>query len=156
MNQVTYYKPNSFNKGSAAQFQYGLKAGDDGLYVSIVKQASWDDKVKKGSFSANSKDPTKNKKIKLNATEAGAIYQVLTSPTEKWSSVHKTADKITSLSFSHYVKDGTKLGYGFSVGEKAGENFMLSLTNAEGVVLSFFLQEYIKNTFKKVTVEAKF
>lgn len=155
MYQYTLYKPNSYNKGTASQFQYGLKPGDDGLYVSIVKQASWDDKTKKGSFAANAKDPSKNKRIKLNAAEAGAIYQVLTTTTEKWSSVHKTADKTTSLSFSHYVKDGVKMGYGFSVGEKGGENFMLSITNAEGVVLSFFLEEYIKSTFDK-SAEAKF
>jgi hypothetical protein len=152
MNQLSFYKPNSYNKGSASQFQYGLKPGDDGLYVSIVKQSSWDDKTKRGSFSANAKDPTKNKKIKLNATEAGAIYRVLTTPTEKWSSVHRTTEKVTSLSFSHYIKEGNKLGYGFSIVSKGEDNFMLSLTNDEGVVLSIFLYEYIKSTFQKETV----
>lgn len=150
MKAVTFYKPNASNKGSAAQFQFGLSPTDDGLYVSIVKQASWDDKTKKGSFTANSKDPNKSKKIKLNASEASAICRVLKDHNTKWSTVHKNKEgKVTSISFSHYVKDNVKMGYGFGVGAKDGESFLLSLTCDEGYTLGVFLEEYIKNTFEK-------
>jgi len=149
MKSLSFYKPNSYNKGSAAQFQYGAKDGDFGLYISIVKQAGWNNDTKKGSFSANAKDPKKNKKVKINNIEAAAISRVLDCTTDKWSTVHKSESKTTSLIFSHYIKDAVKLGYGLSVSEKNAESFMLSLNNDEGHVLKVFLNEYIKFTFEK-------
>lgn len=146
---LSFYKPNSSNKGSAAQFQYGLKENDYGLYVSVIKQSGWNESSKRGSFSENAKNPLKNKKIKLNATEASAICRVLKESVDKWSTVHKTESKMTSLSFSHYIKEGNKLGYGFSISEKNGETFLLGLTNDEGYLLKNFLDEYIKFSFNK-------
>jgi hypothetical protein len=150
MKSVSFYKPNAYNKGSASQFQFGLKSGDDGLYVSIVKQFSWDNAAKKGSFSGNAQNPAKNKKCKFTTSEAGAICLVVSGLKDKWSTVHKSGEKMTSISFSPYVKDGVKMGYGFSIsGEKGGEGFMLSLTNEEGYVLKAFLDEYIASSFEK-------
>lgn len=149
MKSVSFYKPNSYNKGSASQFQYGQKANDSGLYVSIVKQASWNNETKRGSFSANAKNPKANKRIKLNAAECAGICRVIEEKVEKWSSVHRNESIITSLNFSQYIKDEVKMGYGFSIGEKGGESFMLSLTNEEGYVLLEFLKEYIRFTFSK-------
>jgi hypothetical protein len=152
---LSFYKPNSSNKGSAAQFQYGAKEGDYGLYVGIVKQAGWNDTSKRGSFSENAKNPLKNKKIKLNSTEASAMCRVLKESVEKWSTVHKSESKTTSLSFSHYIKDGNKLGYGLSVTEKNGETFLLGLTNDEGYLLKTFLDEYIKFSFDKKSLQSQ-
>jgi hypothetical protein len=149
MKSISFYKPNSYNKGSASQFQFGLKEGDSGMYVSIVKQSSWNDKTKRGSFSANAKNPKANKKIKLNAAEAAGMCRVIESDVDKWSSVHKTQAATTSIMFSHYIKEGNKLGYGLSVKDSGGESFMLSLTNEEGYVLKSFLQEYIRYTFSQ-------
>lgn len=150
---LSFYKPNSSNKGSAAQFQYGLKENDYGLYVSVIKQSGWNESSKRGSFSENAKNPLKNKKIKLNATEASAICRVLKESVDKWSTVHKTESKMTSLSFSHYIKEGNKLGYGFSISEKNGETFLLGLTNDEGYLLKNFLDEYIKFSFNKQSLQ---
>lgn len=147
MKSVSFYKPNPFNKGSASQFQYGLKDGDNGLYVSIIKQASWNDQTKRGSFASNAKDPKKSKRIKLNANESAGICRVLAGLSEKWSTVHRSGEKITSLSFTPYIKDGVHMGFGLSIGEKAGESFMLSLTKDEGYVLEVFLSEHIKHGF---------
>jgi hypothetical protein len=149
MKCVSYYKPNSYGKGAAAQFQFGAKENDFGLYVSIVKQFSWNNESKKGSFSENAKNPLKNKKIKLNSTEAAAICRVIDSVTEKWSTVHKSDIKTTSISFSHYIKDGAMLGYGISISEKNGESFMIGLNNDEGYLLKQFLISYILFTFDK-------
>lgn len=147
MNSVSFYKPNSKNTGSAAQFNYGLKSGDFSLYISIIKQASWDDQTKRGSFTENAKNPDKNKTVKLNITEAAAIIRVISEESNKWTTVHKTSTAITSLTFSPYIKDGTKLGYGFSISEKDKNSFMLSLTSDEGKVLEIFLTKYITDSF---------
>ena len=149
MKSLSYYKPNSQNKGAAAQFQYGAKENDYGIYFSIVKQFGWNNESKKGSFSENSKNPLKNKKIKLNSTEASAMCRVLESSSEKWSTVHKTETKTTSISFSHYIKEGVKMGYGLSINEKNGESFMIGLNNDEGYLLKEFLKSYILFTFEK-------
>jgi hypothetical protein len=152
MKSISYYKPNSQNKGAAAQFQFGIKEDDYGLYLSIVKQSSWNNESKRGSFSENAKNPLKNKKIKFNNTEASAICRVLQSDTDKWSTVHKNESKTTSITVSHYIKDGTKLGYGFSISEKNGESFMIGLNNDEGYLLKQFLHSYILFTFDKKSV----
>jgi hypothetical protein len=146
---LSFYKPNSSNRGSAAQFQYGAKPLDYGLYLSIVKQFNWNNESKRGSFSENSKDPLKNKKIKLNATEASAICRVIDLKSDKWSTVHKSEYKTTSISFSHYIKDGIMLGYGMSINEKDGQSFMIGLNNDEGYLLKNFLDSYILFTFDK-------
>jgi hypothetical protein len=152
MKTVSYYKPNSQNKGAAAQFQFGAKDNDYGMYLSIVKQFGWNNESKKGSFSENSKNPSKNKKIKFNNTEASAICRVLESSTEKWSTVHRSETKTTSITFSHYIKDGAKLGYGLSINEKDGESFMIGFNNDEGYLLREFLKSYILFTFDKNNV----
>lgn len=149
MKSISYYKPNSQNRGAAAQFQFGNKEEDMGLYLSLIKQFGWNNESKRGSFSENAKNPLKNKKIKLNSIEASAICRVLRSECEKWSTVHKRDTKTTSISFSHYIKDGVKLGYGISVSEKNGESFMIGLNNDEGYLLKQFLHSYILFTFDK-------
>ena len=152
MKSISYYKPNSQNKGSAAQFQFGAKENDYGLYLGIVKQFGWNSQSKRGSFSENSKNPLKNKKIKFNNTEASAMCRVIESSSEKWSTVHKSQTKTTSISFSHYIKDGIKLGYGLSISEKDGEAFMIGFNNDEGYLLKEFLKSYILFTFDKNNV----
>lgn len=146
---LSFYKPNSSNKGAASQFQYGAKENDYGLYLSIIKQFAWDDNKKRGSFSENAKNPSKNKKIKFNSTEASSICRVIESLNDKWSTVHKNENKTTSISFSHYIKDGIKLGYGLSINEKDGESFMIGFNNDEGYLLKLFLNSYILFTFDK-------
>lgn len=149
MKSITYYKPNSQNKGSAAQFQFGIKENDYGLYLGIIKQFSWNQNTKRGSFSENSKNPLKNKKIKLNNIEASAMCRVIEGLSTKWSTVHKSESKTTSISFSHYIKDNEKLGYGLSINEKDGEVFMIGFNNDEGYALKEFLKLYILFTFDK-------
>lgn len=149
MKSISFYKPNSYNKGSAVQLQYGIKESDSGLYVSVIKQYSWSNETKKASFSENAKNPLKNKKIKLNATECGAMIRVLNEKSEKWSTVHKSNDKTTSLMFSIYIKDGIKMGYGLSIMEKGKESFSVGFNNDESEVLKIFFEEYIKFTFLK-------
>lgn len=149
MKSISFYKPNSQSKGAAAQFQFGAKEQDFGLYLGIIKQFGWNNESKKGSFSENAKNPLKNKKIKLNNVEASAFCRVLNGSNEKWSTVHKNETKTTSISFSHYIKDGNKLGYGISITEKNGESFMIGLNNDEGYLLKEFLKSYILFTFEK-------
>jgi hypothetical protein len=153
MKTLSFYKPNSYNKGSAIQLQFGLKEDDSGLYVSIIKQASWNNSTKRGSFSENAKDPLKNKKIKLNSTECGAMIRVLNEKIEKWSTVHKSNDKMTSLLFSNYIKDNVKMGHGLNITEKGKESFLIGFNNDESEILKIFLEEYIKFTFEKKNLE---
>lgn len=149
MKSISFYKPNTQNKGAAIQFQFGTKENDYGLYVSIIKQFSWNTESKRGSFSENSKNPIKNKKIKLNNVEASAMCRVLMSDCEKWSTVHKNETKTTSINFSHYIKDNAKLGYGLSISEKNAESFMIGFNNDEGYLLKEFFNSYILFTFDK-------
>ena len=49
---VQYYKPNSSNKGCAFSFDIGAnnKNQEPCVYIRAVKQYSWNDKTRTGSF----------------------------------------------------------------------------------------------------------
>lgn len=49
-NMIQFYKPNPRNSGSACSF---YKTRDGAIMFSIIKQASWDDSKKTGSFQKN-------------------------------------------------------------------------------------------------------
>ena len=78
---VQYYKPNSKNTGCAFSFDIGAnnKNQEPCVYVRAIKQHSWNDKTRTGSFSENAKDPDKSISIKLNEIEVGGfIHATLT------------------------------------------------------------------------------
>ena len=80
--RLNFYKPNRSNAGTALSFNVAppkenTKDASPDLYVSFVKQASWNDETKKGSFSENAKNPEKTASLKLNETEAASIIRAI-------------------------------------------------------------------------------
>ena len=64
LNNIQFYKPNSFNKGVAVSLSFNPQ--DSGIYVSFIKQFSWDAQRKIGSFKENKENPKAKKNIKFN------------------------------------------------------------------------------------------
>ena len=81
---VQYYKPNSKNTGCAFSFDIGAnnKNQEPCVYIRAVKQHSWNDKTRTGSFSENAKDPDKSISIKLNENEIGGFIHAVEKYTE--------------------------------------------------------------------------
>ena len=142
---VQYYKPNSRNTGCAFSFDIGVnnKNQEPCVYIRAVKQFSWNDKTRSGSFSENAKNPEKSISIKLNEIEVGGFIHAIEKYTE-FSAFHSYEDNKTSISFKPYQKkDGAK-AFSFGVTRNSANKFGIGVEMSEGYMLlefcKFFLQ----------------
>lgn len=146
--RIQFYKPNAKVTGSACSFWLS----DDGsIMSSLIKQDSWDDRLKRGSFSKNKDNPAKKVIIKLNVTEAGAIVDSL-EKNRKWSGYHQSKNQVTKINFGPYERNGDQIGYSYSVNKEDKEDstnktgFIIGFTFGEGVVLREALTEAIRKS----------
>jgi len=131
----------------------------------MIKQASWDDQTKRGSFAGNSQNPKMSGSVKLSLTEASDIISAMRRNSEL-SAFHDSAKQVTRIRFSPYMRplkdDPTKtaqVGYSFSVSKESKENaqdktsFLIGFTFGEGVRLESFFCFAIAKSFEKASVE---
>lgn len=151
---LAFFKPNRSNQGAALFVNFSMKEKRDRtvpmLFLQIVNQAGWDDVKKEGSFKDNMNDPSQNKTVKFSFLEAAALVRVIEQTVagnnSEWKSYHKTEDTNCSLSFSSMVSDKGAVIY-FRIGLSQTENFKISLTVDEGVLLREFLIAGIRKSF---------
>lgn len=160
---LQFYKPNSKNTGCGCSFKYSAK--DDCIFVNMIKQASWDDQTKRGSFAGNAQNPKASCSVKLSLTEAGDIISAVRRNGEV-TAFHDSAKQVTRIKFSPYVRptkeDPSKtaqVGYSFSVSKESKENaqdktsFLIGFTFGEGVRLESFLCFALAKSFEKAIQE---
>jgi hypothetical protein len=90
------YKPTRKNTGTALGFQASDR--DASLYVTLIKQVSWNEATKEGSFKENRRKPGFNTILKFNITEAGTLIDAI----EKEYQVqlfHNSAKGTTQIEF---------------------------------------------------------
>ena len=144
---INFYKPNSKNTGNAFGFRLGIqgKSEEPCLYMTAVKQHSWDSNKKSGSFSGNSKDPEKSVSMKFNESELGGFICAIENY-EKYNAFHSFDDNKTSISLSPYTKnDGTK-AFSFSVTRNSANKFGIGLEMSE----AYLLANYFKFVLNKI------
>jgi len=144
---INFYKPNSKNTGNAFGFRLGIqgKSEEPCLYMTAVKQHSWDSNKKSGSFSGNSKDPEKSVSMKFNESELGGFICAIENY-EKFNAFHSFDDNKTSISLSPYTKnDGTK-AFSFSVTRNSANKFGIGLEMSE----AYLLANYFKFVLNKI------
>ena len=86
MKRIEFYKPQKTGNGTCATFDCVTSLEDakkNGFYINLLKQHSWDDSTKNGSFKENVNNPEKHKKIKINDLEICNFLYVLESNGEK-------------------------------------------------------------------------
>jgi len=145
---INFYKPNSKNSGSAFGFRIGVqgKTQEPCLYMTAVQQHSWDSNKKKGSFSANSKNPEKSASVKFNESELGGFIFAIENY-DKFNAFHSYDDNSTSISLSPYTKkDGTK-AFSFSVTRNSSIKFGMGLEMSEAQLLSEYFKYILKELF---------
>lgn len=145
---INFYKPNSKNSGSAFGFRLGIqgKSEEPCLYMTAVKQFSWDSNKKSGSFSNNSKDPDKSASVKFNEAELGGFIYAIENY-EKFSAFHSYDQNSTSISLSPYKKsDGTK-AFSFSLTRNSSNKFGLGLEMSEAYLISEYFKFVLKELF---------
>jgi hypothetical protein len=151
LNNIQFYKPNASNKGVAVSVSFN--PADSGIYVSFIKQFSWDAAKRIGSFKGNKDNPKAKKNIKFNDIEVAGIIRAIEKE-EKWSTFHKfNNDSGVSISFAPYIKENVMAGFGLRVSESKDKDniFSVGFTNDESIKLREWLKLSLEESFKVAT-----
>ena len=153
---LQFYKPNAKNTGSACSFSYNKK--DKALWVNFVKQASWNDSSKTGTFKGSGPDKKANSKFSVTEL-AGLVHAIETN--SEFSNFHGTKERNTTFKFSPYVRDGNQVGFSFSLNqnnsqENIKKSFLIGFTFAEGRMLKQYALTVLNNYFLTSIEENQF
>lgn len=148
MNQI--YKPNKQNKGYAAKYNFAIdnRSGYNRLvfYVGIVRQYSWDDQSKTGSFKENNNVPDQNINVKFSSTEAAAIYDAI-QRLGKWSTYHSSNDGNGAQISISYAQKGENEGFFININRNTNEKFAIALNMAEACEMALYIQAGLMTFF---------
>lgn len=154
---ISFYKPNSKNTGTACSFSVNSKDGS--VWSSLIKQSSWNEGTKTGSFSDNKDNPQKSARVKFSLTEAAGLLEALDKNVE-FSAYHSSDKQVTKIKFSPYVKDDKQVGFSYSVNKESKDNienkqsFLLGFYFNEARLLREFLVHALSSVFKTQEIEA--
>lgn len=147
---VQFYKPNPRNSGSACSF---YKTKDGSIMFSMIKQSSWDEAKKTGSFQKNKTDPKGNVKVKLSLTEAAGFLDTIDKDIE-FKEYHNSQNQTTQIRFAPYLDKNTneRKGFSLSVNKQAKDSqdklsFLIGLTFKEARLLKEYLSYAIMDSF---------
>lgn len=146
------YKPNKNNTGSALSLTYNQAS----VWLSMIKQASWDSQKRTGSFKANKEDPNKTINCKVNINECASIIDAVRY-NKKVELFHSNDKNKTIIVFEPYIKKGETEQVGFSLRLNRTEvqdstnkaSFVIGLTFGEAELLSQFMQFAIQKSFEE-------
>lgn len=131
---ISFYKPNSKNTGTACSFSVNPK--DESIWSSLIKQSSWNESKKIGSFSENQNNPSKSVKIKFSLTEAAGILDALERNSE-FSAYHTSDKQVTRIKLAPYIKDTKQVGYSYMVSKEDKQNS----ENKQAYLIGFYFNE---------------
>lgn len=154
---ISFYKPNSKNSGTACSFTVNPK--DASIWGSLIKQSSWNEAKKIGSFSENQNNPNKSVKVKFSLTEAAGILDAIERNAE-FSAYHTSEKQITKIKFSPYIRDEKQVGYSYSVNKEDKQNienkqsYLIGFYFNEARLLKEFLSYSLNSVFESQRIEA--
>lgn len=131
---ISFYKPNSKTTGTACSFSVNPK--DESIWSSLIKQSSWNETKKIGSFSENQNNPNKSVKIKFSLVEAAGILDALEKNTE-FSAYHNSEKQSTQIKFAPYIREGKHVGYSYIVNKTDKQNS----ENKQSYLIGFYFNE---------------
>jgi len=131
---ISFYKPNSKNTGTACSFSVNEK--DSSIWSSLIKQSSWNDAKRIGSFAENQNNPAKSVKIKFSLAEAAGILDAIERNSE-FSAYHTSEKQTTQIKFSPYIKDEKHVGFSYMVSKTDKQNS----ENKQSYVIGFYFNE---------------
>jgi hypothetical protein len=109
----------------------------------MVKQASWDARKKKGSFSKNANNPNKTISVKLSINEVGGVINAITRRSE-FSGFHRFNDNTTIIKFAPY---NGKAAFSLSVIRNSADKFGLGVELAEAECIKIYLEQCLRRIF---------
>jgi len=151
---LQFYKPNAKNTGSACSFSYNKK--DGALWVNFIKQASWNNETKNGTFKGSGPDKKANSKFSVTEL-AGLVHAIETNG--EYGNFHGTKERNTTFKFCPYIRDGSQIGYSFSLNqnntqEGTKKSFIIWFNFAEGRMLKQYALTVLNNYFFTDSIES--
>jgi len=146
---ISFYKPNTKNTGTACSFSVNPK--DESVWCSVIKQSSWNEKTKTGSFIDNKDNPQKSARVKFSLIEAAGILESLDKNVE-FSAYHSSDKQITKIKLSPYIREEKQVGFSFAINKENKENS----ENKQSYLIGFYfnearlLKEFILNSLNTV------
>ena len=153
---ISFYKPNSKNTGTACSFTVNTK--DASIWGSLIKQSSWNDAKKIGSFSENQNNPNKSVKIKFSLTEAAGILDAIERNTE-FSAYHTSEKQTTRIKFCPYIREDKQVGFSYSVNKEDKQNsenkqsYLIGFYFNEARLIKEFISYALNSTFEAQRIE---
>jgi hypothetical protein len=153
---ISFYKPNSKNTGTACSFSVNQK--DESIWSSLIKQSSWNENKKIGSFSENQNNPNKSVKIKFSPTEAAGILDAIERRGE-FSAFHTSEKQSIQIKFAPYIKDDKQVGFSYVVNKTDKQNsenkqsYLIGLYFNEARLLRQFLSYALDSIFESQRIE---
>jgi hypothetical protein len=157
--QVQIFKPSSRNDGSAASFQIAQKGNLAPLFfVNVVKQFSWNEKNRTGSFAESRKDPSKIISLMFNEFELGEMIHTFRTGLP-YSTFHKSPKSNTGISLTSYTKTRYKgkpsqtdvMGFGLSLIRDGNCTFKVPIEPGEAIRLTALFYKFfdVMDAFRK-------
>lgn len=150
-----FFKAKNTNKGAALMIDTNVNSKDSSridTYFKIVRQVSWDEKNKTGTFKDNMEKPGQFANISLSVDEMSSIIYAIDSKT-KFSAYHAYNDKATSLLLfktEHTDKDGVVSDYFIlTINQNPKDKdsaISISLSMGEMQTIKIMAEEVIKNS----------
>jgi hypothetical protein len=151
---IDFYKPNKSCSGHACRFWYSERDGS--IFATLIKQSTWDDASKRGTFAANAKDPLKKINIKFTLTEVSGILDCI-ERNRPFKGYHDFS-VVANINFTPWMRNNeagvsVQNGFSFSVTRSTKEDptnkmtFVIGFTFAEARLLREFLIFSIHNHF---------
>jgi hypothetical protein len=153
---ITFYKPNSKNTGTACSFSVNPK--DQSIWSSLIKQGSWNEAKKIGSFSENQNNPNKSVKLKFSLNEAAGLLDSLERNTE-FSAYHTSEKQSTQIKFSPYIRENKQVGFSYMVSKTDKQNsenkqsYLIGFYFNEARLLKQFLSYALDSVFESQRIE---
>jgi hypothetical protein len=153
---ISYYKPNSKNTGTACGFSVNPK--DQSIWSSLIKQSSWNENKKIGSFLENQNNPNKSVKIKFSLNEAAGLLDALERNVE-FSAYHSSEKQSTQIKLAPYIKDDKQVGFSYIVNKSDKQNsdnkqsYLIGFYFNEGRLLKEFLSYALNSIFEYQRIE---
>ncbi len=147
---IQFYKPNPKVTGNACSF---FLTADGSIMASMIKQDSWNDAKKTGSFSKNKGVPSKSVMTKLSRIEVAGIIDAIETNRE-WTAYHQSQKQVVQMKFCPYMRGGDQVGFSFSINKQDREDstnkssYVIGLYFPEGRLLRHDLEIFLDKTIK--------
>ena len=150
MEMIQFYKPNPKVTGTACSFWVNK---DGSIMTSMIKQDSWNEAKKQGSFLKNKDNPQKKVVSKLSRIEIAGIIDSIERNVE-FKNFHSSQNQVLQIKFCPYLDKETQAqkGFSFSINKQDKEDstqrtgFIIGFSYPEARLLKHDLENFLTSS----------